>query len=325
MAQQRRQTETRTIDAPAPGTLDKVIAETAAQLDSRLDDYFGKRLNAIGKFARAHELASMVGALETAITPDFMRPIMDLRDKRIGFRTDRDPTQTDYKTGRAHVPYAEDVVKRCLIEAVICGVYPTGNEFNIIAGNCYITREGYTRLVREIEGLTDLQLSPAPPKRVGEDGAIVDFDASWKMNGVQQAMRESIPVKINKGMGTDAILGKAERKMLYRVYKRATGSETSLPEGDVDDAPFNPPAPKTKTLDPTPSASTANAGEVVTKEKLSDIMESIKLLGADGPAIGRRYGKPLDMLTPAEADDLYSKLQDELEREGSTDLFRDQP
>jgi hypothetical protein len=43
-----------------------------------------------------------------------------------------------------------------------------------------------------------------------------------------------IPVRVNKAMGVDAILGKAERKMLAAIRKEVTGSQHD-PDGDVDD------------------------------------------------------------------------------------------
>ncbi len=44
-----------------------------------------------------------------------------------------------------------------------------------------------------------------------------------------------IPVKVNGGMGADAILGKAERKMLFRIYQRVNGSSFGAVDGEVGD------------------------------------------------------------------------------------------
>lgn len=39
-----------------------------------------------------------------------------------------------------------------------------------------------------------------------------------------------------KGMGVDAALGKAERKLLYRIYRLVAGTTWGAGEGDADDA-----------------------------------------------------------------------------------------
>jgi hypothetical protein len=43
-------------------------------------------------------------------------------------------------------------------------------------------------------------------------------------------------VKINAGMGADAVLGKAYRKMYFRIWQRLHGSTFGLADGDVSDA-----------------------------------------------------------------------------------------
>ena len=48
-------------------------------------------------------------------------------------------------------------------ETVLRGVRIVGNEFNIISGRPYITKEGFSRLVREWPGLTELRLMPGVP------------------------------------------------------------------------------------------------------------------------------------------------------------------
>ena len=63
--------------------------------------------------------------------------------------------------------------------------------------------------------------------------------ASWKLNGTPDVMEAEIPVRINAGMGSDAILGKAERKMRARIYNRITGTE--FPEGEVGDVVVEKP------------------------------------------------------------------------------------
>src|SRR6185312_14543869 len=83
-------------------------------------------------FQMAHSIARGIAKLQTLITPDYMKEIMPLQNTSLGFKTDK-----------ADGGYPVEVVKRCLIEAVLWGVQPWGNQFNIIASNMYITGEGF--------------------------------------------------------------------------------------------------------------------------------------------------------------------------------------
>ena len=200
-------------------------------------------IEAMGQLEQVLKLASGVRQLRELITDRMMADIMQLHGTRLGFRTDKD---------NVGGTYGVEVVKECVIEAMLRGVRPVGNEFNIIAGNMYITKEGCTRLVREFPGLTDLVLNPGVP--AGRDGgALVAFSASWKVDGVPQRLDcvatddsdTRIPVRQNKQMGQDAVIGKATRKMLARIYAQLTGS-MATPDGEVDDAP---PAATTHVID----------------------------------------------------------------------------
>lgn len=203
----------------APATA-LVPATKIQELEAICQEYGLQKLAGMGQIAQTLALAEGIVKLEQAITPEVMRPIMALQGKRLGFLTDKD------KDGG----YNETIVKRCTIEALLRGVRPVGNEMNIIAGNFYATREAFVRLLREFEGLTELRLDFAVP-RMSNGGAVVLCKASWKLNGVPDSMEAEIPVKVNNGMGSDAILGKADRKMRARVFNRLSGSE--FPEGDV--------------------------------------------------------------------------------------------
>ena len=119
----------------------------------------------------------------------------------------------------------------------------TGNEINIIAYNLYVTKEGFGRLLRELPGFTNLQIQIGVyAMNATGDGAMVPCSAAWRYNGTPQVMHCEkdastdwrIVVRVNKGMGPDAIIGKAESKLLRRIYARITGSEL-LSESDADD------------------------------------------------------------------------------------------
>ncbi len=190
-----------------------------------------------GHFGRAFRMAAAIRALHQAITVEMMKEIMHLQGTGLGFLTDKD------KDGG----YPEKVVKLVAVEAALMGAYWVGNEFNIISERPYLTKNFFTRKLREMPGFTDLVLYPGVPVMMGDKGALVPYVATWKMNG--QPMRiermltklddkrdldERICVKVNSGMGADAILGKAERKIKAAIYLRLTGSD--LTDGEVDTA-----------------------------------------------------------------------------------------
>jgi hypothetical protein len=195
-------------------------------LENLANEYALTALNSKGRFERALILARGMAALREAVKP-LMPAILSLMDSPLGFLTDR----------RGKDPYPEEVVADCLIEAVLRGCYPVGNEWNIISGRAYITKEGFARLVRELPGFTDLRLVPGVP-RTAQAGAVVPFRASWRWQGKPDHMECDIPVRLNSGMGADAAIGKATRKMLARLYSLLTGSQITDPEGD--EAPLLP-------------------------------------------------------------------------------------
>jgi hypothetical protein len=204
------------------------------------------------RFHRALKLASGVRQLKESMTPELMSLIMDLQGTSLGFRTDKD------KDGG----YPPAVVKECAIECILKGGQLIGNEMNIIAGRFYATKEYFTRIMREMDGLRDLVLQPGVPN-LGSNGALVPYVATWKYCGVPGRMERvcrlgpdgktvvedtRICVRVNAGMGADAILGKAERKMRAAIYSLITGSQVSDGEVGENDR-------KTIVIDPTVSRS----------------------------------------------------------------------
>jgi hypothetical protein len=206
---------------------DMVKAEKITELDAVVAEYGLAATNQLGEFEKAFRLAEGIEKLECLITDQMMRPIMRLQNTGIGFKTDQ-PVRG----------YPMEVVKRCCIEARLRGLNVVGNEFNIIKDNLYVTKEGLAHLLREWEGLTDLRTHLEVP-RISDGEAIVRCSAKWKIDGQDQSIGVDepldLPIKVNAGMGSDAILGKATRKLYYRIYTQVSGSN-SLPEGEYDEA-----------------------------------------------------------------------------------------
>lgn len=182
-------------------------------------------------------LADCIASMRRALTPEIVSKFKELQGSPIGFVTDKD------KDGG----YDDVVLRDVMLEAILRGFAPINNEFNVIAGRFYPAKNGLERKVREFPGLSDLKITLGVPNNVGE-GALVAATATWKMNGAEQrleclkteALDARIPVRINKSMGVDAILGKAERKLYAKIYSRLFGVDLSEPDQslipDVDDA-----------------------------------------------------------------------------------------
>lgn len=203
------------------------------ELDEVTLSVIGER-NLIG-FEKAYLIANATEKLQTLLTPEYMKPIMRLQGSRLGFKSDK--------------KYPEPVVKDCLIEAVLMGLQPHGNQFNIIAGNMYPTKEGLGYLLSNYPGLSYKIIPELPRINSTNTSAAIVMRISWSVNGsAKQESSIEIPVKMNAYMGTDAVIGKATRKARAWLYSTITGSEIS--EGDVSDldSPIN--INKTITINP---------------------------------------------------------------------------
>lgn len=181
-----------------------------------------------GRFAAAIAVADAIKELKAKLTPELMKSLMELQDNcRLGFRTDKQ------KEGG----YPLAVVRDCFIEGTLKGFKFVGNQANIIGGSFYPTKEGFEdfflRLGKEGK-FTDYRDRFSVPKAMGDEYLVV-ASASWVFQGKADKLENvEIPIRANRGQGSDAILGKAKRKLLARIYSRVTG--TVITDGDVSDA-----------------------------------------------------------------------------------------
>jgi len=200
------------------------LSTVATKLNNSVMSVIGKEK--IMGFEKAYLVSNAIAELKQLLTPEYMQPIMYLQGNKLGFKTDKD------KDGG----YKENEVKNCLIEAVLFGLQPTGNQFNIIAGNMYATKEGMGYLLSKISGLK-YDIVPELP-RINSASAAVVMNIEWSINNLSNSKKIDIPIKVNAYMGTDAILGKATRKARKWLYDTITGTE--IPEGDVSDVTIIP-------------------------------------------------------------------------------------
>jgi hypothetical protein len=222
------------IQKATTSALEKATAEITKTLEGCTMDIVAK----MPAMQQALVLATGYKAMRAALTDEIMRELfIPLMGSRIGFRTDRDRSDKG--------PYSIEIVRICLIDAMIEGARPVGNEFNIIAENAYFTKEFFERKIEELPDLTDVVDEPGVPQ-MRDGGALVPYTLKYIYKGVRGeivrglsadkngvATDTRIPVRVNSGQGADAILGKAKRKIYCQLYKRLTGSKIS--DGDVID------------------------------------------------------------------------------------------
>jgi hypothetical protein len=250
------------------------LATTANEID-RIAQGAMAVFEQAGNFAQELQVAQAIVDMRQILTPEIMAPIVALMNTDLGFRTDRDPKTAS----QPMTPYSMEVVKEVFIESKLRGFHSVGNEFNIIAGRFYGAQAGFKRKVRETTKGTFESSIDVPVMAPDGKSAKIKCRATWKVDG--KGSVESIGVKpedpceflvrVNAFMGADAINGKAERKLLKRVYERITGR--SVPDADVDDGaiPVNATVSRaTETAAAPKFDSTAGAAESKAAEPASD-------------------------------------------------------
>jgi len=188
------------------------------------------------------EVAANIEQLRTLFDdPQIKARIIALQDAPIGFRTDKDPKIKNFKTNQYNAPYPYEIVKDIVIEASLRGLQLVGNQFNIIAGRFYCTKEGFEGLIRKLDFVADFRpIIGVPMAKSG--GVIVECSATWKQHGSERNIQASIPIKENSTGTADQYIGKATRKLLKRCYEMMTGN--SISDGDAEDSqPLLPASP----------------------------------------------------------------------------------
>lgn len=180
---------------------------------------------------RSLELAATVEQLRMELTPARLAKVKALMNTSLGFDTDRNPAK--WAKPEPCVPYSDDVIRDVFIEASFRGFFPINNEFNIIAGRFYGGLNGFERLVKKHPKVTDFVEWFGIPEMKSEKGAIIKARANWIQGGVPQVLEREFAVRVNAGMGADAITGKARRKLYAAVYGRLSGVVT--PDGEAGD------------------------------------------------------------------------------------------
>lgn len=198
-----------------------------------------------GNFARTIAYGVAVNNMREALTPAIMRSLLKLKNCKLGFKTDESPGNV----------YSEACVRDCIIDAATMGLQCVGNHFNIIGGNTYVTKEGFTYLLRQLVKagrLRDMQFnyhpatisesSTAGTRRDGtpftkiEREGTISVDVRWTLDDVPHEESLKFTVRVNAGMTQDAIIGKAERKAKKWLFEHIT--DQYMPDGEAEPEPM---------------------------------------------------------------------------------------
>lgn len=211
----------------------------AIQVNPELEERFIALCTEAGELQLADSVsytfkaAAVVQSLRAMLTKDVVdKYFIPLMGTRIGFLTDRDKPD---KNGNKQDPYGWETVRDCVIDAACRGLAPVGNQFNIISGSMYPTKEGYTALLKRIGSkyfITKSEDKAAP----GSPVARIDCKIYYEYNGQKRDYTYTATPKKNNFSSLVQLQGKAERKAKKSLYEYLTGVDL----GDADEDSSEP-------------------------------------------------------------------------------------
>ena len=192
-------------------------------------------IDIVNNFGAAFNAARVITLLREALTDEVMaRVFMPLMNTKVGFRTDRDGKPD--KQGRVKPLYDVPTVRDAIIDAAIIGLLPTGNQFNIISGTIYPTKEGYTVLLKKIGAkyVIDVQQDRS------QNPAFAEFPCkiTYSYNGEKNSLTINATVRRDQYSSNDQLRGKAERRAKKALYEYLTGTDY----GEADETSSRPNA-----------------------------------------------------------------------------------
>lgn len=182
--------------------------------------------------AAAFGAVQVVKTLKEVLSDKFLDEyIMPLQNTAIGFLTDH----TGRPKGNGQptpVGYSKEEVRTCLIDALSHGLLPTGNQFNIIAGRMYPTKEGFTALLAKLG--VKYQISTSVEQATMQGFSNLKCKISYNYKGETQTTTLPVQVKSDSYSTPDQLKGKAERRAKKWLYEYLTNID--MGEGDVQSA-----------------------------------------------------------------------------------------
>ena len=219
-----------------------IKAEAYAELKSVLA--MGRRF--ADELAAADESEGMIvtamalNEMRPAMTPGVMAVVRSMENTPLGFKTDK----TD--------GYADHILKDCVIQAGLDKLSLAGNQFNIIAGQYYITKEGWDALLRKLGAVGAVPYASLPDAAdIAETQAGNSKKYAARMGGfaVCQFDGHARRVELKKSDGFDTrrlvsaygrdlaeamngIVGKTEATLLKKLYYSLCGKPEPVEAGE---------------------------------------------------------------------------------------------
>lgn len=175
-------------------------------------------------FAASAAVQTLRAILTRPVVETYFMPLMGTR---IGFLTDRDK---EGKDGKKPAPYDWETVRDCVIDAACKGLAPIQNQMNIIAGNMYPTKEGFTHLLKKI-GVKHIINKGPDTSAPGSTTANIVCKIFYEYKGQKGDYSITCTPKKNAYSSLDQLQGKAERKAKKHLYEYLTGIDL----GDADE------------------------------------------------------------------------------------------
>jgi hypothetical protein len=222
--------------------IQKVTKETIAEATMVIEKVVKAcdivKLGQLAALEQAITIARGMNALKRVFTEALVVEVfMPLQGTTLGFVTDRDS-----KGG-----YEAIDVRNCWIQGTLWGLQPINNELNIIADRPYAAKNGLERKVRE--ATRGLIIRPGVPVATSDGKtALLPMRATWTFEGkIYNLVKdvttidgapfdERYAIRVNAGMGPDAVIGKAHRKVYRDILQMITNGAASLADGEVMDA-----------------------------------------------------------------------------------------
>ena len=214
---------------------------------------YAAELAASEDFFKPIVLAMAIQDLKAALTPEAMAAIRGLENSALGFKTD-DPKQ----------PYPVEVIRDCVVEAMLRGVSVAGNQFNIIKGNFYIARNGWEAKLRK-SGCTEIvptigrpeDVLMGTPNQYGNCQVTATFaaQASCMKDGKRYSVSACITSEVDGRIQVsafgkdisaciDGLKGKCEARILKKLYCLACDAVEPDEEFERPDVIVVPESPK---------------------------------------------------------------------------------
>lgn len=205
-----------------PATIAGIPSEVINQVKDLQKTYSLTSMIDMDEVEKSFTIAQGIARMTELVAKNeqIVKCLMYMQGKKLGFKTDQE--------------YDEKTVIQCYVESTIRGLQLSGNQWNIIAGNFYQTKEGFEYNLDNLEGFIDFWIEWGDYK-TDKGTAKVDFKATWTYKEVPGEMTGWVPVRVNSGSIVDAIYGKAERKVMARVLKKITKSAAYFDERDLTD------------------------------------------------------------------------------------------